>query len=507
MHARRRRRRRPRRGIFKVVFIFFGVGVLLLAGVLAFNTLRFTNDVEPVVPAMDIRVDVDSVAARLAEAVRFRTISHADGAQVDSSAFLDLHAFLEGAFPGVDSMLVVEKVSDLSLLYTWPGHNTALAPVVLMGHQDVVPVEGREEAWTQPPFDGVIRDGFIWGRGTLDNKSGVLGILEAVELLLAQGFAPERTVYLAFGHDEEVGGERGAKKIAEHLAARHASLAMVLDEGGLIIDGVLPGLDAPTAIVGTAEKGYLSLELSVESAGGHSSRPPRNTAIGILSEAITTLEAHPLPARLHGPTAEMFAHVGPSMVLTQRVVLANLWLFRPLMVRMLGDDENTSPTVRTTTAATLFNAGEKDNVLPTRATAVVNFRILPGETVESVTAYVRQTIDDPRVQVRSLAEGRNPSPVSPSTSAAFEMVAQSIRAVSPEADLIVAPYLSIGGTDAKHFTGLSDNVYRFIGWKVGPDDLDRVHGINERLAIEEYARSIRFYAQVLRSTNTTIFEE
>ena len=486
--------------MLKKGLLFLGALLLVLIGIVAVNTLQFTSEAEPVVPVTDIRVDAGA-AARLAQAVRFRTVSDAGDVPLDSSAFRALHAFLEEAFPGVHATLTREVIGGLSLLYTWPGQDPARAPVVLMAHQDVVPVEGDEAAWTQGPFDGTIESGYIWGRGTLDDKSGVLGLLEAVEMLLQDGFVPAQTVYLAFGHDEEVGGPQGAKQIAEMLGARHERLALVLDEGGLIVEGALPGLAAPAALIGTAEKGYLSLELIAESDGGHSSRPPSNTAVGIVSKAVAALEANPFPARLDGATAEMFEHVGPAMEPAQRIVLANLWLFRGLMTRLLSAGENTRATVRTTTAATMFNAGEKDNVLPTRATAVVNFRILPGETVESVTEYVRRTIDDPRVQIRPLAEGHNPSPVSSSTSAAFTLLAQSIRAVSPEADLVVAPYLSIGGTDAKHFTGLSDHVYRFSAWKLGPDDLNRFHGIDERLPVDEYARTIRFYVQVLRGLN------
>ena len=486
--------------MLKKGLLFLGVLLLVLIAILVVNTLRFTSEAEAVAHVADLRVDAGA-AARLAQAVQFKTISDTGEAPLDSSAFRALHVFLEEAFPRVHATLTRELVGGLSLLYTWPGQDAARAPVVLMAHQDVVPIEGDAAAWTQGAFDGTIEGGYIWGRGTLDDKSGLLGVLEAVEMLLEDGFAPAQTVYLAFGHDEEVGGQQGAGQIAEVLGARHDRLALVLDEGGLIVEGALPGLDAPAALIGTAEKGYLSLELIAESDGGHSSRPPGNTAVGIVSKAVATLEANPFPARLDGPTAEMFERVGPAMALGPRIVLANLWLFRGLMTRMLSAGENTSATVRTTTAATMFSAGEKDNVLPTRATAIVNFRILPGETVESVTEHVRRTIDDPRVQIRPLAEGRNPSPVSSSTSAAFTLLAQSIRAVSPESDLIVAPYLSIGGTDAKHFIGLSEHVYRFSAWKLGPNDLNRIHGIDERLAIDEYARVIRFYVQVLRGLN------
>jgi carboxypeptidase PM20D1 len=235
---------------------------------------------------------------RLAQALRFATISHEDPAQVDRAPFRELHRFLEESFPQVHHSLKREVIEEYSLLYTWQGTDASLAPALFAGHIDVVPVEsGTETEWQYPPFEGCVEEGYIWGRGALDDKVAVLGLLEAAEALLARGFQPHRTIYLAFGHDEEVGGTYGAKRIAALLQQRGVRLEFALDEGLAVTEGIIPKVSKPVAMVGIAEKGYLCLELSAESRGGHSSMPPSETAIGILSAAITRLERHPMPPR------------------------------------------------------------------------------------------------------------------------------------------------------------------------------------------------------------------
>ena len=497
-------------GIRKPLLLILGGFFFLLIIILLFNTFRFTGQPVVVYPVKDIKVDGAATAERLATAVRFKTISHQDSTEHDKGAYLALHAYLEQAFPRVHATLSKELVSELSLLFTWQGVRPELKPVVLMAHQDVVPVDPKSaDAWSYPPFGGEVRDGYVWGRGTLDMKSGLLGILEAAEMLIDEGFQPERTVYFVFGHDEETGGDCGARQVARLLFEAGVAPAFVLDEGGLIVQDVIPGVAGPVALIGIAEKGYLSLELSVESPGGHSSRPPRQTAIGILSRSIVALEENSLPARFDGATAQLFQAVGPSMPLMERIVFANLWLFRPLVIRMLSADQKTDATIRTTTAATMIEGGAKENVLPTRAAAVVNFRLLPGDRVEDVIDHVDQTIDDSRVQVTVLklqGKPRGASPVSPTNTAGYRVLTRSIREGSQEEDLIVAPYLTTGGTDSKHLAELSENVYRFTGVKLGSGDLDRLHGINERISIKEYARLIRIYYHLLRNLNELAIE-
>jgi len=459
-------------------------------------TARYAPDT-PRVAAVR-KVDIPAGAAeRLARSLRIRTISHEDPSAFDAAAFGAMHESLRDAFPRVHAELQRETVAGYSLLYTWPGADRSLKPILLVGHQDVVPVEsGTEGTWHHDPFGGHVGDGYIWGRGAIDNKSAVLGILEAVELLLTEGFRPRRTVYLAFGHDEEVGGTNGARQIAALLQARGVQLEMVLDEGGVIAEGVLAGITVPVALVGIAEKGFLTVELSTRVRGGHSSLPGRESAIGILSAAMTRLDQHPVPARLSGPTRQLFDSVGPRFPLVQRAIFANLWATRGLVTRKLQESPATNAMVRTTTAATIIEAGTKDNVLPSSARAVINFRILPGDSIASVLTHVRRTVADSRVFVRAAGRFRaEPSGVSSITSESFKVLARTITGVTP--DVVVAPYLVVVVTDARYYATLSDNVFRFLPLRLTDRDLDRMHGIDERIGVREYEDAIRTYRQLL----------
>lgn len=469
--------------------------VVTLAGV-TLATGGVGSSEPSVAPVRDIAVS-SAAAARLAAAVRIPTISAEDPSAFDGRAFLALHAYLQGAFPLAHAQLLREVVGGHSLLYTWQGSDRSLNPILLAGHLDVVPIEpGTEQKWQQDPFGGRIVDGQIWGRGALDNKSAVVGTLEAVEMLLAERFQPARTVYLAFGHDEEVGGTAGAREIAALLKRRGVELEMVLDEGGVISDGILSGISAPVALVGIAEKGFVTIELRAATPGGHSSLPPRQTAVGILSAAIARLEASPMRARLEGATRELFNRIGPQFRPMQRLVFANLWLTRPLVMRRLENVPTTNAMVRTTTAVTMFHAGTKDNVLPSVAEATINFRIVPGDSIASVVEHVREVVDDDRVEVaiggRFSAE---PSNVSSTDSESFRTLDRTIRTVSP--DVVVAPYLVVVVTDARYYSELSRNVFRFLPVRLASSDLERMHGIDERIGIPEYEEAVRIYRRLI----------
>jgi carboxypeptidase PM20D1 len=365
---------------------------------------------------------------------------------------------------------------------------------------DVVPVEpGTESAWTHPPFAGDLADGFIWGRGALDDKSGVLALLEAAELLLNQGFQPRQTVYLAFGHDEEIGGTSGAVRIAATLKSRSVRLEYVLDEGLAVTEGIVPGLKPPAALIGIAEKGFASIELEATAAGGHSSMPPPSTAVGIVAAAVHRLEAHQMPASLDGPAALLFDSLGPDMPFLTRLAIANRWLLEGMIIGKLTGSEATNALVRTTTAATIIEGGVKDNVLPAHARAVVNFRIKPGDSIEGVLAHVKAMVADSRVTIRLLdPEGaRDASPVSSTTSEGFIAISQTIRQVFP--GTLVAPSLVLGATDSRNYEQLATDVYRFLPYTIGPDDTSRIHGTNERISIESYRNCVRFYTQLLKN--------
>jgi carboxypeptidase PM20D1 len=482
--------------IFLILVLLLIVG---LAAVLSYNALTLKSKQIQVEALPQIKVDNGSAAQRLSQAVQFQTISTAQTAETKAEEFQRFQQFLGTAFPKIHQTLTKENVSDHSLLYVWRGTDADLKPIVLLAHQDVVPVdEGTTNKWSHSPFAGDIADGFVWGRGTLDDKGNLMSIFEAVEMLLNENFKPKRTIYLAFGHDEEIGGKRGAVEIAKLLKSRGVNAEFVLDEGGSVTDKIIKGIEKPVALVGIAEKGYLSLELTVEDAGGHSSQPPKNTAVGILSRAIVRLEENPFDGGFEGVTGQMFDKLTPEMSFDQKFFLSNLWLFRPLVVRQLSSAASTNATLRTTTAATVFNAGVKDNVLPNKATALVNFRILPGETIESVTENVRRTINDERVKISAYGENAwNPSPVSDVNSESFQTIEKTIRQTFPET--IVAPYLVLGATDARHYAEISPNVYRFSPFKLNSEDLKRIHGIDERISIETYSQGIGFYYNLVKN--------
>jgi carboxypeptidase PM20D1 len=472
--------------------------VAALAIAVAVNTLRFGSR-QVIVPAdAEQAPDAASAARRLAEAVRLQTISHQDPAQFPGVEFARLHAFLERSYPRLRAGLAREKVNGHSLLYEWKGSDPSLKPILLMAHQDVVPADPASlDKWSRPPFSGDIAEGFVWGRGTIDDKGSLVALHEAVEALLAQGFRPVRTVYFAFGHDEEIGGRQGAEKIAERLASRGVRLESVLDEGQVVTTGIVPGFDRPVALVGIAEKGYLSLELLVESDGGHSSMPPRHTSVGILAAAIARLEASPFPARLTEPVRRQFDYLGPEQGLARRIVFSNLWLFAPLVRSQMEKAPPTAAMLRTTIAPTMLEGSVKENVLPMRARAVVNFRVLPGTKNEDVLARVRAVIHDARVKVSPTGTSRSePSPVADTNGAAFQRLHRAIAATFPDA--IVAPSLVAGATDTRHFIGIADNLFRFLPARLAREDLKRYHGIDERVAVDNYAEFVRFYMRYLR---------
>jgi carboxypeptidase PM20D1 len=483
----------------KRIFGVLGLSLMLVVAVLLYRTARFSSRQLPAGPPAPLALDT-AAAERLAGAIRFRTISYQDSARFDGAEFARFHDYLRTRFPKLHARLKREITGGYSVLYAWPGTDTSLKPILLMAHQDVVPVEpGTEGRWTEPPFAGRIAGGYVWGRGAMDDKGNLMAVLEAVERLVVEGITPRRTIYLAFGHDEEVGGRHGAARTAALLAARHVQLEYVLDEGGAIATGLVPGIAGPVALVGIAEKGYVSLELTVQAEGGHSSMPPPQTAVGILSAAVARLEARQLPRHIRGATAAMLDFIGPEMAFSRRLVFANRWLFGGLIMRRFGATASGNAMLRTTTAPTIIAAGVKENVLPSSARAVVNFRILPGDSVASVLRHARQVIADPAVNVQVLAGTTNePSPVSPDTVESFRLVERTIRQVAPDA--IVTPWLLVGGTDARHFTPLTPNVYRAGVARLGPDDLKRAHGTDERVALGDYARTIAFYVQLIRNT-------
>lgn len=477
-----------------------GIVVLLvaLAAVMVARATSFTPPPQNV-PPLDPKIAAAPVGtARFAGALRIPTISTEDSTRWDPKPFLDFHEYLRTAYPLVHGALAREVVNGYSLLYTWKGSDTTLAPMLLMGHFDVVPVEpGTESKWKYPPFSGTIADGAAWGRGALDDKVGVLSVLEAVEFLLSQGFQPRRTVYLAFGHDEELGGSHGAAQLSAAIQQRTPKLAFLVDEGGMISDGLLPGVSARVGLVGAVEKASNSIELSVERAGGHSSIPPKHTAVGVLANAITKLEENQMPARLTPVAERMFTSLAPYMGFGERVMVANLWLTRPLVVAGMLRDERAASMVRTSTAVTMVSGSPKQNVLPIRARAVVNFRVLPGDKPNDVMAHVVRVVDDTSVRARFLATPIDPSPVADYESAEFKLLGRTLAQVEPGA--LAVPFLLTGGTDTRHYEKLTRNVFRFAPVRVTGDLIAGAHGTNERIRETDFVRCVKFFAALIKA--------
>lgn len=492
----------PGSALMKRVLTVLALAATVALVVMVVRTTRIARptalEAGPAEPAPPF--DSAAAATHLAGAIRFPTVSLTSGGPIDTAAFLGLHQYLETTYPLVHRTLQREVVGGLSLLFTWTGSDPALAPLVLMGHMDVVPVPAPNlPKWTHGPFSGDIAEGFVWGRGTLDDKTTVLATLEAVEALLRAGFQPKRTIYLTFGHDEEVGGRFGARAIVAKLTGMGVKPAMVLDEGGFMAAGLMPGLSQRSAIVGIAEKGYVSLKVTASAPGGHSSMPTARTAVGALSRAVAALEANPFPSALDGPTLGMVEAMAPYLPFGRRMLLANLWLTGPVVKAGLGANPLGAALMHTTTSPTMLQAGVKDNVLPPEATAIVNFRIRPGETVQTVLARVKEVIADSQVTVAPMDSVQvDPSPVSSTETPAYRALQRIIRTMVPGEDPPVIPYLVMGGTDAKYWGPHSDRVYRFLPIPMGEGDRDRVHGLDERVSIRDLATSVGFFARLIQ---------
>ena len=448
----------------------------------------------------DFAPDEARVTSLMSDAVKYKTISFGRDKPTSSKELIAFHQFLADKFPLVHRSLKREVVNKYSLLYTWQGSTPQEKPVLLLGHLDVVPViPGTEADWKQPPYAGVVADGYIWGRGTLDNKVNIIGILEAAENMLRAGVQPQRTIYFAFGHDEEQGGIDGALEMSKLLESRGVEAEFLIDEGGLVTSGVVPGVDVPLAIIAPAEKGIVTLELKARGAGGHSSVPPKQSSIGILAAAIANLEANQFP-RDFSHTQQFLESVADEMGLVNRMVMKNLWLFKPVVMASLANDAQAQAGMRTTTAATVISGGIKANVLPIDATAKVNFRILPGETPDTVRQRVIDVIDDARVSVdfdTSGQRGMGPSPVSPTEGYGWDQITSAIRDTAAPERIVITPRLLVAATDTRHYRNLTSNHYRFTYMALPVGDLGSIHGTNERIGVKTLNDTVRFFHRLM----------
>ncbi|KAL3974750.1 MFS transporter (glycerol-3-phosphate transporter) [Sarotherodon galilaeus] len=441
----------------------------------------------------------EELLANFKEAIRIPTVSFSN-TESNTTALLEFDRFLRKAFPTVFSSSLVhhELVGNYSHLFWVKGSQPELVPYMLLAHIDVVPAS-ESDVWEAPPFSAKEIDGFIYGRGTIDDKNSLMGILQALEYLLLKGYAPRRGFYIGLGHDEEINGLNGAMNIVRVLKQRGVQLLFVMDEGLTIADGIIPGLEGPAALIGLSEKGQAAVKLSVSVAPGHASMPPRETSIGILATAVKRLEDNPMPRLFgYGPEGDTFEHLAHKFSFPLKFIMSNLWLFSPLLSRILERKPVSNAFVRTTTAVTFFNAGVKINVIPSLAEAYVNLRIHSAQSVQEVLDIIKDTVGDQRVKVE-LVDGFDPLPISGADEKAFgfQIIKKTVLDLFPT--VTVAPGICIGNTDSRHFVDLTKNIYRFSPAWFKPGDPERFHGINERISTKNYEEMIVFYFNLIQN--------
>lgn len=470
----------------KKFFLFLGIVLLVCIAFILFNTFTFKSKQLAAVPLPSLTLN-DSCVSRLQQAITYQTVSFEDSSKLDSSAFLGFHRFLKKSFPVIFKTTSIEKVRKYSLLLHWKGKVAGKSPLVMMAHQDVVPVEeATVKKWDADPFAGTLKNGFVYGRGTIDDKGSLMALLESIEILMKEGFVPENDVYIALGHDEEVGG-KGAKAIADLFKERKIHPGVVVDEGGIITKSKIPGLTKPVAIVGIAEKGYVTLDLQANIPGGHSSMPEKETAIDELAKAVVKLKENPFPEEMGYVLNSFLDYVGPEMGFMNKMAMANRSIFKPLIFKAYKSSAAGNAMIRTTTATTIFKAGIKDNVIPGQANATVNFRTQPGTTKEDVVAYVKKVINNDKIEIIPRPAGSNPKQVADVNHPSFTHIQNILNSWNKE--LIVTPYLVLGATDSKSFAELTQQIFRFIPFT----DPEGFHGVNERINAEDYKKGISFY--------------
>ena len=474
--------------MIKRIFITFGVLLVGLIAVLLFNTFRFNPASESSKPSVAIN-KYDSAALHLSQALQIKTVSFGDTLPIDTAEFIKFRTFMETTYPLMHQKLEKKSFNLFSYVFTWKGKDTTLAPYVLMAHTDVVPVEAiAESKWSYPSFSGTIDKDTIWGRGAVDDKGSAIAIMEAVELSLQENIQPNRTIYLCFGHDEEISGKRGAAIFSKWFDSSNIKPALVLDEGGMVDTEKFKATGRPVAVVGTGEKGYTNIDLTVEILGGHSSTPMKETAIDILNKAIVKVRAKQMPALIAPPVQDLLNRTSAGESFFTKMVMANMWLFKGSVIKKMEASNQTNAMVHTTLVPTIVKAGIKDNVIPSIAKATFNSRILPGQTSDDVVAFVKKAINDERVIVKkqtiSLFEA------SATTSAdhpTFKKIEGLTQQVLP--NVLVSPYLVVGATDSRYFRPFSESVLNFSPMQ----NVKGFHGIDERLGKEDLNRMITFY--------------
>ena len=485
--------------IFSVILLL----LFVLIGVLVFNTVTLKSKQLVRANGVPLQLPVDSNAVQhLSSAIQINTVSSSDSIKMDLARprFDSFIQFLKVTYPLVFSSLPDTVINGRNILLKWKGSNESLAPAILYAHMDVVPVEQNTLAqWKHNAFSGDVADGYIWGRGSLDDKGSLISVFEAVNRSLQHGVRPVRTVYIASGSDEEVGGATGAESIAQYCRNQKLHFGFYMDEGLLVAQGVVPDIKSDVALIGTAEKGYVTLELSVNMPGGHSSKPQKETALDVLVKAVKNVHDKPFDKMLSPSTDQFIDYLACEMPMPLKLVFANKWLFKSIILSEYAKSDAGNALVRTTGVTTVMNAGLQDNVVPTKVSAKINFRILPGQTVKGVGDKVKEIVNDSRVNITAI-EGFEPSKTTSADTWGFKLLQKTSAEVFPDA--LVAPSLMIGSTDSKHFAGLTDATYRFFPTRMNDEAIGSIHGINERIKISYFMETIRFYESLLSNMNT-----
>ncbi|MBO4359487.1 MAG: M20/M25/M40 family metallo-hydrolase [Eubacteriaceae bacterium] len=464
---------------------------VLLAVVLA-RTAAFRPHGEEKKEYAPLEFDRERAVENLRELVRCKTVSYYDHSLEDDAEFDKLIGLFEKLYPNVWKNCELTHFDGRGLLFRWKGSSSGGECPVFMAHYDVVPVE--EQFWDEDPFGAVIKDGRIWGRGTVDTKNSLNGILTAAENLMASGFTPKNDIYFAFSGGEEVEG-LGARNIALWFKENGIVPSFVLDEGGAVVENVFPGVKGPCGLIGIAEKGMCNMTFTANSDGGHASAPGPHTPLGILSLACARMEAHPFRRRFTVPVLAMFDTLGRHSGFVYRMIFSNLWLFGGVLDRICkksGGELNA--LVRTTVAFTQMQGSQAVNVIPPTASMTANLRLNPGDTVESALAYARQTVKDGSVIIT--AEGRDPSPISRTDCFGWEVVSDAVRAAWPGS--IVAPYLMVQCFDSRHYSDVSDRVYKFSAADLTAEERHALHGNNEHIRLETVGRAVEFFMRIMK---------
>lgn len=471
--------------VLLILFVVFLAVILVRAAV-------FTPMMNETPRATEINLNREKIVEDMAEMIRCKTISYTEEELICWEEFTKFEQILQERFPHIYQACSFTKIGKTGLLYHLQGRSSE-SPNVFMAHYDVVPV--NEEGWDKPAFDAIIEDGVMWGRGTLDTKGTLCGIMEAAEQLLSEGFVPEQDMYFAFSGEEEVSG-KSCPLMVEYFQNKGVAFGMVLDEGGAVVENVFPGVSGECALIGIAEKGIMDLELFMEGNGGHASTPPAKTMLGELAEAVVRIEKHPFKSQLTKPVAEMFDTLGRHSSFGYRVLFANLWCFRPvlnLVCRLSGGELNAM--MRTTCAVTRMEGSKAYNVLPPRASVGMNLRLLGKDTVESAQKYIRKIIKNDRIQFR-VVEGANPTNISVTEGRAWDKMEMAIGATWPQA--VVSPYLLMACSDSANYSKISDRVYRFAPMKLSKEERAMIHGNNERIPLDTLVKTVEFYIRLMK---------